>query len=81
MKLHFSLVLPTVSRRSVLLFSSLVHDCGRDRKVKVDLLGDEFLRQRQEAGGLRGSWRVGASTEMPNPGRPVPMHPSRGHID
>lgn len=40
MKWHFSLALPRVSGRSVLLFSPSIHDCDRDRKAELDPFGD-----------------------------------------
>lgn len=40
MKWHFSVVLPRVSGRSVLLFSPSIHDCDRDRKAELDPFGD-----------------------------------------
>ena len=43
MKGHFSLVLPGISGRAVLLFSLPVHDWDRDRKVEVGPFGGEFI--------------------------------------
>jgi hypothetical protein len=43
-KFTFFISFPQMNERFVLLFSPPIHDCGRNRKMDVDLCVNSFIR-------------------------------------